>query len=501
MLFNRLRDRRQSPENPATSLANPAPWLFDVLGGGRSPAGVSVDERSAFKLSAIWAAIGIIADMIGQVPLGLFERDGDDRHPRPDHRLDALVNFPNTEMTSISWRSTKQAHVLSWGGGYSWIRRSRSGDPIELIPLLPDRTTLRRLAGELFFESRVQTTKGAQTFRIAPADVVHVPGLGFDGLTGYSPIRMQRDQLAASIAAQNFSARFFGNGATVSGLVTVQGKIPDKKKFRDEWDETFGGENQLKTAVMDQAADYKRIGIPPEDAQFIETQNFGVEQCARMYRVPLQFLARMGDATYNNSEQMGIFFASYTLAPWVTRWEQELNRKLLTDAERKRFFFKFNLNGILRGAQKDRYDAYHQAITDGWMVRNEARRKEDLNAIDGLDEPLQPMNMQIVGLQTANIVRSAVDQLVRKESNEVVRSRSKCATDSGFRRRIEQFYAKHVDTMCEGLGVSRSFAVQYCQAHQKQALEAEQLQGVVEDWRTTHAKELTDIILIGDSNG
>lgn len=516
MIFDSLVEHRQSPENPSTSLSNPDLWLWDAFGASRTVAGTRVNERTALKLSAVWAAIHILAETLGQLPLSLIRKDGSDKEQaRDDPRFSLLHDQPNTEMTSINWRSTVQAHVVTTGNGYNWIMRNQAGLPIELIPLMPHVTSLKRENGRLVYHSRTNVDGRDITFRLNPADVLHIPGLGFDGLSGYSPIRMQAEQLGAGLATQEFAARFFGNGANISGLVTVPGKVQDLSKMRKEWNAAFAGENQMKTAIVDQGAGYTRIGIPPEDAQFLQTREFSIDEVARMYRIPPHMLARMGQATFSNVEHVGIDFVTYTMLPWLTRWEQELNRKLLTIEERQTMFFKFNVTGLLRGDQKTRYESYRSAIQVGWMTRNEARTLEEFNEIDGLDEPLQPMNMTTVGGDGDNpdneprlmlVVRKAARNLVVKETNALKRicktftvqfSRNIPDVNHPIHRQVGEFYAKHQDHMVDVLGCPPAFAAQYCAAHRRQFMTDCSADNLFTDWLDNHADALATIIWNG----
>lgn len=515
MIFDSLVERRQSPENPATSLANPDAWLWDAFGAQRTIAGARVNEKTALKLSAVWAAIHILAETLGQLPLSLIRKTGSDKEQaRDDPRFSLLHDQPNSEMTSINWRSTVQGHVVVSGNGYNWIMRNQAGLPIELIPLMPHVTSLKRENGALVYHSRTNVAGSEVNFRLNPADVLHIPGLGFDGLSGYSPIRMQAEQLGAGIATQEFASRFFGNSANISGVVSVPGKIQDLSKMRKEWNAAFAGENQMKTAIVDQGAGYTRIGIPPEDAQFIQTREFSIDEVARMYRIPPHMLARMGQATFNNVEHVGIDFVTYTMLPWLTRWEQELNRKLLTVEERKTLFFKFNVTGLLRGDQKTRFDSYHAAITDGWLTRNEARNLEDFNALEGLDEPLQPMNMMTVGGEPDPngeprlmlVVRKAARNLIVKETNALKRicktftvqfSRNIPDANHPIHKQVGDFYAKHQDHMVDVLGCPPAFAAQYCGAHKRQFMQDRSAADLFDDWLNNHADDLARIVWKG----
>ncbi len=514
MLLETLFERR-AHDAAVSGLRDPSDWLFGALGGRESVAGRRVNEKTALTVDGVYTCISIISDTLGSVPLDLKRRTQDGSEvARGDPRHQLVHSEPNVEMTSISWRAAVEAHILSWGNGFTWIRRDEGGRPIALWPLLPDRTRAERIDGQLIYITRLETRDGSfQEFRMPADDVLHIPGLGFDGLGGYSPIRLMREALGAAMEAQDFSSRFFVNGAQVSGIITFPGAVKDPKKTREDFNQAFKKGGALQVALMDQGADFKRIGIPPEDAQFIQTRSFQIDTVARLYRVPLQFLAKMGEATYNNAEQMGIFLVTYTLVPWLVRWEQELNRKLLLPSEDQTHFFKFNVNGLLRGALKDRFDSYQKAITTGWMTRNEARTLEDMNTLDNLDEPLLPLNMTTAGgdqpgIQDGvmiNIIRSSVNRIVRMELNAIKTARQKANGNAGeLRRRVDEFYSGLGPIVVEAFSASPEFAAAYVSNHHRQAVQAIEtglLDSFADLWRTTQTDKIVEAISRGACHG
>ena len=381
-------------EKRSTTLQNPAPWLYEVLGSSPGAAGITVNERTANELPAVWACITVLAKSIAQMPLTLFLGKDRGRDPALAHPLyRVLRDRPNPEMTAFTWKELSQAHLASWGNAYSAIERNGRGDVTELWPLPPDATAPRRMAAELVYD----TVIGGKSLTLPARDVLHIRGLGYDGLIGWSPIRCQREALGWSIATQRFSSRFFGNGATLQGVLEHPGTVRDKEELRKDWQKIYGGtENAFKTAVLEQGMKYSRIGIPPEDAQFVETRKLQRSEIATIFQVPMHFL---GDPNtkYANREQESIDFVVYSLGAWCARWEQEINFKLLRPAEQTRYFVKFNTNALMRGDHASRSTFYKAGINDGWMTRNEARELEDLNPLENLDDPLQPLNMAVAG--------------------------------------------------------------------------------------------------------
>lgn len=509
MLFSSLFEKRQgSLENPSTSLADPATWLFATLGGRPTASNVVVNEKTAYQITAFWSSVNIIANTLAILPIQLLKRlPNNDIEVVPNHPVLKLLNVrPNTEASPTTAKSTVQAHVLTWGNGFFWVRRT-AGGPDELWPLLPSSTRVVRGPNrELFFESRLSDESGALDTLIFPReDVLHFPGLTHNGLVGLSPIRVQREMLGSAIATQDFGARFFGNGAQPGGLITFPAKVADPDEIRQQVEEKAGGANALRTLIIDQGAKYERIGIPPEDAQFLQTKEFTIAEVARMFNLPLHFLGKMGQATFNNLEQMGNHFIDHTMAPWFKRWEDELTWKLLTDEEREAgLFFKFNADALRRGDIKTRYLSYQSGINAGWLTRNEARRFEDLNPIDGLNEPLQPLNMMPLtdgddedGGTGGNervmiIIRAAAERIIRKEIQAVRRMIKKHDGDLGpLQVDLGKFYDSHADMLIENLAVSPQFARQYCRAHELNALNNVRQFGDIERaWLVNHTVEL-----------
>lgn len=529
MLFSSLADgATRNLENPSTPLSDPASWLFHALGATPTASKMPVNQQTALQLTAYWQGVNIISNVLGQIPLQLVRKlDDNQTEEIDDHPTLSLLNLkPNPEASAITWKSTVQSHVLSWGSGYSWIRRAVTG-PVELWPLQPNRTRAKRDAvGKLFFEAQLSRDTKLETAEFPAEDIIHVPGLTFNGLTGLSPIRVQREMLGTALAVQDFAARFFGNSAIPSGVLTFPKKLSDADALRKQLEDKFGGENALRMMIADQGAKYERIGIPPEDAQFLETRKFGVEEIARMLNIPPHFLAVMGQATFSNLESMGTHFVTYTMLPWLIRWEQELTVKLLTREEiLEGLAYKFKVAGLMRGDQKGRYLSYQSGINAGWLTRNEARSFEKLNPIEGLDEPLQPLNMLTVGDdddddddegKSSNndrimiIIRQAASRCIRREVKGVNRLLKKYADNiDEFTRQLSMFYEAHADILIDHLAVAPLFARQYCDAHESLVLQhRKQFGDVSRQWLTCQAAELADyavransaIHLLGDNS-
>lgn len=389
-------------EDPNTPLspANIEGSLVQMMGfgPGKTKSGASVGPDSAWNYTAVYAAIRLLSETVAQLPLVLHRKEGDNRRPAYEHPLYGLMHDnPSDQLTSFVWRETQMGHVLSWGNGYAHIQREQGTRTPQGLSLLSPKFTeaVVDTAGSFFYLTEVNGKK----HRIDPRDVLHIPALGFDGFAGKSPITLHRETIGLSMRATEFGAEFFGNGASLGGVLKHPKGLGKEGRvnLKESWDR-FKGAGYQGTALLEEGMDYTRIGIPPNDAQFIETRKFQISEIARIYNVPPHMLRDLEKSAFNNMTEQSIEFLRYTMTPWLVKWEQELNRKLLTPEERADgYYFKFMVNGLLRGTQKDRYEAYGKGIQDGWLVRNEARGFEDLDPIDGLDAPLMPLNMVPVG--------------------------------------------------------------------------------------------------------
>ena len=396
-LLQRLFERRgASFENPSTSLANPAAWLVHFFGGEGSDAGVNVNERAAMGIPAIYACVRIIAESIASLPLQIFERlDDGGRRVATDHPLYDLLHLaPNEWQTSFSWRETGTAHQALWGNGYSWIDRAGNGDVLAMYTLRPDQVTPRRDNARRWYE---YTPPDGRMIPLAPDQVLHWPALGFDGLVGLSPIRLMRQSVGLTMAAERFGAKFFGSGAHPSGILSMPNSFSSDKvrdRVLESWKAAYSGlDNAQKTAVLEEGLEFKPITIPPEDAQFLQTRELQVKEAARMYRVPLHMLADLSQAPAANVEQGAIDFVVHTLRPWLVRQEQELNLKLLDGMDRRKYFIEYNISGLLRGDSKARAEFYRQMWGIGVYSINEIRRRENDNPVENGDQRFVPLNM------------------------------------------------------------------------------------------------------------
>lgn len=220
------------------------------------------------------------------------------------------------------------------------------------------------------------------TVILRPSDVLHIPGLGFDGLVGYSPIAMAKNAIGMAIACEEYGAKFFANGAAPGGVLEHPGTLKDPQRIRESWQSTYGGtSNAHRIAVLEEGMKYTPIGISPEQAQFLETRKFQINEIARIFRVPPHMVGDLEKSSFSNIEQQSLEFVKYTLDPWVIRWEQSIMRTLLSQEEKAQYFVKFNLEGLLRGDYQSRMNGYAIGRQNGWMSANDIRELENLDRI------------------------------------------------------------------------------------------------------------------------
>lgn len=381
-IFSRLFRARDKPQNKTVGSS------FSFMMGG-STSGKSVTERSSMQMTAVYACVRILSEAIAGLPLHLYryKEDGGKEQAVDNNLYRLLHDEPNPEMTSFVFRETLMTHLLLWGSAYAQIIRNGKGEVIALYPLMPNKMSVDRdEKGQLYYTySRANeeaATMTGNTVILKPSDVLHIPGLGFDGLVGYSPIAMAKNAIGMAIACEEFGAKFFANGAAPSGVLEHPGTIKDPAKVRDSWNSTFGGSaNSGKVAVLEEGMKYTPISISPEQAQFLETRKFQINEIARIFRVPPHMVGDLEKSSFSNIEQQSLEFVKYTLEPWVVRWEQALSRALLSITEKPTYFFKFNLEGLLRGDYQSRMNGYAIARQNGWMSANDIRELENQDRI------------------------------------------------------------------------------------------------------------------------
>lgn len=356
---------------------------------GPTTSGNTVNEFTAMQTTAVYSCVRILAEAVASLPLHVYRYKENGKERVYNHHLyHILHNEPNTEMSSFVFRETLMSHLLIWGNAYAQIIRDGAGRVVALYPLLPNKMTVSRdKNGEIYY---IYTTtsdenpnfKDYGSVVLRKQDVLHIPGLGFDGLVGYSPIAMAKNAVGMTIATEEYGASFFANGANPGGVLEHPGVLKDPKKVRDSWNEVYRGTaNAHKIAVLEEGMKYQQIGIPPEEAQFLETRKFQINEIARLYRIPPHMVGDLEKSSFSNIEQQSLEFVKYTLDPWVIRWEQAMQRSLLLPKEKQEFFIRLNVDGLLRGDYQSRMNGYSVARQNGWLSANDIREMEDMNPI------------------------------------------------------------------------------------------------------------------------
>ncbi len=442
-------------------------------------AGVPVDEERALQITAVLAAVRILAEGVSSLPLILYRRRPDGGKDRAtDHPLYTLLHdAPNEEMTAQTFRETLQAHLALWGNAYAQIVRERSGRVLSLWPLRPDRMEIKRAPdGTLWY-----LYADRPPFR--QDEILHLVGLSFDGVRGRSPIALARESLGLTLAAQEFGARFFANDARPGVVLRHPATLDDEayQRIKASWEAAHQGvENAHRVAILEEGMEVATVGIPPRDAQFLDTRKFQVAEIARIFRVPPHMLADLDRATYSNIEQQSLEFVTHTLRPWLVRWEQAIQLRLLRPRERKEYFAEHLVDGLLRGDIESRYRAYMTARQGGWMSVNDVRVRENMNPIPGGDVYLQPLNMEPVqdiptralpivhetraqvaanGRQAVmrdhrEAIQDALQRLLNREVNDIGNVLKRYAKDGdldGFLAWLAAFEEEHADFARERL--------------------------------------------------
>ena len=385
MMFNNIFAIRGARDKPKNDVGDSAyTFMF-----GQTTSGKPVNEQTAMQTTAVYSCVRILAEAIASLPIHVYKYSEDGKERVYNHPLYQLLhNEPNPEMTSFVFRETLMSHLLIWGNAYAQIVRDGAGHVIGLYPLMPDKMQVDRdERGNIYYiysrdSNENPNFKKYGNVYLRQDEVLHIPGLGFDGLIGYSPIAMAKNAVGMTLACEEYGASFFANGANPGGVLEHPGILKDPSKVRDSWNKVYRGSNNAhKIAVLEEGMKYQQIGIPPEEAQFLETRKFQVNEIARLYRIPPHMVGDLDKSSFSNIEQQSLEFVKYTLDPWVIRWEQSLQKALFLPIEKNELFIRLNVDGLLRGDYQSRMNGYAVARQNGWLSANDIRELEDLNPI------------------------------------------------------------------------------------------------------------------------
>ena len=358
---------------------------------GRADSGEKVDEKSAMQIATVYACVRLLAESVAVLPLHLYhysDGEGSSKEKARDHPLYRLLyRQPNPEMTSFSFWETMTTHLLLWGNAYAQIIRDGKNNVLSLYPLLPDHVEVDRDEnGRIYYIYHAYTDEVPgetnKDIYFRSDEVFHVPGLGFNGLVGFSPIAMMKNSLGTTLAVEKYGSSFFKNGAQPSGVLEHPGVLKNPEKIRENWSDVYGGAgNAHKVAVLEEGMQYKAISLPPEDSQFLSTRQFGVTEICRIFRVPPHMVQSLEHATFSNIEHQSIDYVVHTLTPWLVRFEQAIIKDLLLPDEQDEYFPKFNVDGLLRGDYQSRMQGYATGISNGFLSPNDIHRLENMDLI------------------------------------------------------------------------------------------------------------------------
>lgn len=356
---------------------------------GMSEAETRVNQRTSMKVSTVYSCVRKISQTIAQLPLVFYELDDEsgNKIKARNHKLYRILHdVPNDDMTSFDLREAMVAHLLLWGNSYVQILRNKAGEIVGLYPLMPDRMVVDRGEdGQIIY--KYTTSFGDKDHEeayeiLTQYEVLHVHGLGYDGIVGYSPIAMAKNTIGEAIACDKYSSKVFANDARPAGILEHPGTLKNPKKLRDSWNSQFkGSENSHKIAILEEGMKFSSISMTPADTQFIETRKFNKREIAQIFDIPPHMVGDLERSTFSNIEEQSQEFVSYTLQPWISRIEQAMTKALLTEEEQSKYLIKFNLNVLLRGKYESRIKGYSIGIQNGFYSPNDVRELEDMDKI------------------------------------------------------------------------------------------------------------------------
>lgn len=484
-IFSRLREQQINNASRSSSYSPGDPVLAEMLGGGlRTASGQHVTSDTALRLGAVYACVRRLAEGVAMLPLDLYRRlDGNKKEKAKDLQLYRLLHEqPNRFQTSMEFRESCMADLLiDNGNAYAFKNITRSGYIEELIPLSakamqPFWTNRRR--GIMAYRYTNPENGGQEI--LLPSEVLHIRGMSVNGgLSGLNPIEYHRETIGLGMAAQDYGARFYGNGGSPSGVLEHPTHFKDaekRKQFRESFVEQITGHNRHMPVVLEQGVKFTQLGLNQKDAQYIEGRKFSVTDIARIFLLPPHMIGDLERATFNNITQMSLEYVIYSLMPWFRRWEFSVHRDLfLTEKEKAELYIKFNADSLLRGDIETRYKAYRMGILDGHLTRNEVRELEDRDpGPEELDEYLQPSNMAEAGEpgtgdnepapsnREQQLTDAAAKRIVNKEHKALRKLFEKNTATVDRKAALQEFYNEHKTFVADVLGVSETDADDYC---------------------------------------
>jgi HK97 family phage portal protein len=450
--------------------------------GAMSIAGIPVSPEGAMRLSAVWAAVRILTEGIASLPCIVYQRlDNDGKKRAPGHPLYELLRWqPNSWQTAMEFWEMMMGHVVLRGNAYAQIVPGKRGSVDQLIPRHPDRIEVQTIQTPNGPKLRyIWTPPQGEKVTLTQDEMFHLRGLSSDGVLGLSVIEHATNSLGLSLAAERYGSKFFSQGATVAAVVEHPKTLTGEAAVKNlKWSIDEQVKNPHGVLVLEQGMTWKQIGMKAEEAQLIATMEFGIEEVARWFNVPLHLLRSNKQAqTYASIEMFDLELVIHTFRPWAVRFEQAIRRDLITGFET--YFAEFLMDALMRGDSAARAAYYNSGIMTGWLTPNEARVKENLNPIEGLDETWRPLNMtkasdpdeEVVPVRQQNrasaLAYSAAERVLRRELGAVQKAVKTCAGDGAkFSTWAVTFYQEHAGVVAEAMAISPLVAGQYCAGRQ-----------------------------------
>lgn len=402
-----LRSVARATSGPLSGIATPERWVEEWFSGGTAnSAGIRVDYDTALQYSPFFAGVRVLAEDLAGLPLHLYERmAGRGKQRAEDHPLYGLLHDqPNPMMTSVQLRETLQGHALTWGNGVAQlVTNKRTGVIEEIWPLRPDRLRIcvnRTGPGQFRRTYQYRDEVNGIKATLLDDEVLHVGGLGFDGVRGYSVVDLAANSIGLGLATEHYGAKFFSNGGAPGGALSHPGNLSHEARGRmaTDWENIHKGIDRAhRVAILEEGVTWQQVGIPNDNAQFLETRRMQVTEIARWLRIPSHKINDLERSTFSNIEQQQLDYISSALNIWLRRWEQAIVTQLLLPEERRRFYAEHLVDSLLRGDTLTRYQAYAVGRQWGWLSANDVRERENLNPVEGGDAYLVPLNMVPAG--------------------------------------------------------------------------------------------------------
>ena len=382
-------------DQPLSSIAGTR--LFSAFAPFSSHTGVAVTPFTALQSSAVYGCVRCLAEDLAKLPLNLYAA-------RPDggwqidrvHPLAAVLARPNRWQTTFAFVSYLSVCLSLRGNAFIFVLRYPDGRPKALIPISPDRcSVLFSPKGWLYYEIAHPAFKDSTTLRVHQDDMLHIRNISLDGFSGLSPIAAAAEAMGLALATQQHGAVLFRQGTQASGALSHPGTLtqPAQDRIAARWQQRYAGvENAAKVLILEEGMKFEKLSMTSDEAQFLETRKFQVEEICRIFRVPPHKVASLDRATFSNIENQGQQYIDDSLIPVARQVEEEAAHALLFDDERGRYRIGFDFDSMLRGDMKSRYEAYHIALGDMWMTANQVCLKEGLPTFEGGDEHYRALN-------------------------------------------------------------------------------------------------------------